>query len=68
MVPIVKPLSLFLAALGLAMFLEGLPYFISPSGVRRYLEQIQRLGDGTLRIMGLALMIAGLVVAYFSLH
>ena len=58
MVPIVKPLSLFLAALGLAMFLEGLPYFISPSGVRRYLEQRpgrpgRCVGDGRLHAVRL---------------
>ena len=60
--------SLFFAALGLAMFLEGLPYFVSPTGVRRYMEQLAKLGDGSLRIFGLALMGAGLVVVYFSLH
>ena len=59
-------LSLFFAALGLAMLLEGLPYLISPSGVRRYLAMLQEAGDGALRAMGFALIVLGLVVTYVS--
>ena len=59
---------MLLAALGLAMFLEGLPYFISPAGVRRYLEQVSSFGDGSLRLIGLVLMASGLGVAWLALH
>ena len=55
---------LFLTAVGLAMVLEGLPYFISPRAVRTYLAQLTSLGDGSLRVMGLSLMAMGLLVAY----
>jgi uncharacterized protein YjeT (DUF2065 family) len=58
--------SLFFAALGLAMFLEGLPYLISPAAVRRYLEMIQRTGDAALRGMGFALIALGLLVTYVA--
>jgi len=57
-----------LSAFGLAVFLEGLPYFISPSAVRRFLGQVSRMSDGALRTMGFALMVVGLLVAYLSLH
>lgn len=60
--------SLFLAALGIAMFLEGLPYFISPAAVRGWLRTLERTGDTALRTMGLVLMIAGLVVAWLATH
>jgi uncharacterized protein YjeT (DUF2065 family) len=60
--------SLLVSAIGLALFLEGLPYFVSPGGTRRVLDQVARLSDGTLRGMGLALMVGGLVLAYVSLH
>lgn len=60
--------SLILAGLGTAMVLEGLPYFISPSGVRRYLLQIATLRDGNLRLLGFLLMAGGLVVLYLALH
>jgi uncharacterized protein YjeT (DUF2065 family) len=58
--------TLFFAALGLAMALEGLPYLISPAAVRRYLESIGRLPDGALRAMGLGLIVLGLAVTFFA--
>jgi uncharacterized protein YjeT (DUF2065 family) len=58
--------KLIFAALGLAIFLEGLPYLVSPAGVRSYLRLLDRMSDGALRAMGLALIAAGLMVAYFS--
>jgi uncharacterized protein YjeT (DUF2065 family) len=64
----VEPLTLFLAALGLAMFIEGLPYFVAPSGVKRWLTQVQSLRNGSLRLIGLALMMGGLLVAWVSLR
>ena len=63
-----EPLTLFLSALGLAMFIEGLPYFVAPSGVKRWLAQAQTLGNGSLRLIGLSLMLAGLLVAWLSLR
>jgi len=59
-------LRLFLTALGLALFLEGAPYFVAPSAVRGYLRAIGSLRDGTLRSMGLGLMAAGLLIACCS--
>jgi len=61
-------LTLFLSALGLAMFIEGLPYFVAPSGVKRWLAQAQTLRNGILRLIGLCLMLAGLLVAWLSLR
>ena len=58
--------SLFFTALGLAMLLEGLPYLISPSGVRSYLRMLERMDDIVLRAIGLALIVGGLLVAYFA--
>jgi uncharacterized protein YjeT (DUF2065 family) len=58
--------TLFLTALGLAMLLEGLPYLISPSGVRSYLRMLERMDDLVLRGIGLALIVGGLLVAYFA--
>ena len=60
--------TLLVSALGVAIFLEGLPYFIAPSAMRRYLELLSRLGDGSLRMLGFTLMAAGLLLAYFSFH
>lgn len=60
--------TLLASALGLAIFLEGLPYFVSPTAVRGVMTQLGELSDGTLRILGLGLMVAGLLLAYVSLH
>jgi len=59
--------SLIFAGLGIAMVVEGLPYFITPAGTRRYLRQVAELGSTALRILGLLMMIGGLVVVYLAL-
>jgi uncharacterized protein YjeT (DUF2065 family) len=55
---------LILPALGLAMFLEGLPYFVSPPAVRRFMRLLETMSDGALRIVGLCLMVGGLALAF----
>ena len=57
---------MFFLALGLALLLEGLPYFISPGGVRRYVAQILKLKDAGLRAIGFGLMLCGLILAYLA--
>ncbi len=59
--------NLIFAALGIAMVLEGLPYFITPAGTRRYIRQLAELGNQTLRLLGFLMMVAGLVVAWLAL-
>ncbi len=59
-------LKLFLVGLGIAMVLEGLPYFVSPGAVRGYLRQIGALSNAALRLLGLALCVAGLVLAWLA--
>jgi uncharacterized protein YjeT (DUF2065 family) len=64
----VSPWTILLVALGLAMFIEGLPWFVAPAAMRRLYAQIAGLTDGALRGIGVALMSIGLALAYFSLH
>jgi uncharacterized protein YjeT (DUF2065 family) len=59
--------SLIFAGLGIAMVVEGLPYFIAPAGARKYLRQLAELGNPALRILGFLLMAAGLLVAWLAL-
>lgn len=49
-------------ALALYLVIEGLMPFLSPASWRRSLEMLRRLNDGQLRIFGLTIMVAGLVV------
>ncbi|MCK6369901.1 MAG: DUF2065 domain-containing protein [Gammaproteobacteria bacterium] len=52
----------FFAGLALYLVIEGLMPFASPGGWRRSLELLKRLNDGQLRMFGLAMMIAGIVM------
>lgn len=53
------------AALALLLVFEGLMPFISPAGFKRSMAQIQEMPDQSLRIIGLASMIAGVVLLYW---
>lgn len=52
------------AAVALAMVLEGLLPFLSPSTYRRVMEKMARSSDTTLRRTGLILMLTGVVLVY----
>ena len=56
--------DLFLA-FGLLLVLEGAPYFLFPQGVQRLLERLGRMQPSSVRLMGAALMAAGLLVIYW---
>lgn len=49
-------------ALGLALVLEGIPWFLSPAGSRRRLLQLIDLSDASLRLLGIFLMGLGLLL------
>ena len=51
-------------AFALCMVIEGLLPFISPEGFKRRLAGILSLSNQTLRIIGLASMLAGVVLLY----
>lgn len=54
--------NIFLAALGLAFVLEGLPYFLSPDTVKRMLVRMLEVKPSSLRLLGLASIVSGLVL------
>jgi len=55
-------LNIFLAALGLALVIEGLPYFLAPDAVRRMALRMQEISPGMLRLIGLMSMLGGLAI------
>ena len=59
-------LDLLLPALGLALFLEGLPWFVSPNGVRKTMAMMLTLDELPLRVLGLAMMAGGLALAWWT--
>lgn len=54
----------FITALGLALIIEGMPYFLFPAGVKRVLAAMQELPEHLLRFFGLTIMLIGLVILY----
>jgi hypothetical protein len=54
------------AALGLLLVIEGIFPFLSPGGMRRALERIASLDDGTIRAAGVASMLAGVLVLWLA--
>ena len=54
--------QLLLRGLGLALILEGLPYFLSPRGALKTLRQLEQAGPPTVRMLGLGAMVLGVVL------
>jgi uncharacterized protein YjeT (DUF2065 family) len=54
--------DIFLAALGLACILEGLPYFLAPGAVKRMMIHMLEAKPASLRMIGLTSMVAGLIL------
>jgi len=52
------------AACALYLVIEGLMPFVNPAALKRTLLQIARLDDRTVRIVGLASMIAGAMLLF----
>ena len=59
-------LSTWLAALGLALILEGLLPFIAPSAWRQAFTQLMQMADGQLRFFGLVAVGGGLLLLWLA--
>ena len=60
-----RQMKLLLCLLGLVLFVEGLPYFLSPRKMKKWMLAIQEIPDSNLRAMGLLAMALGLLISYF---
>ncbi len=47
---------------GIVMIIEGIPYFTMPDGVKEVADKILSAESRSLRMIGLALMIGGLLI------
>ena len=50
--------------LGVVLIVEGMPWFLSPRGTKRMLNELSRLNDSSLRGLGLFFMLSGLLLVY----
>lgn len=56
----------FVRAMALVLVIEGMMPFLSPDGWRQAMTQAGRLSDKTLRTIGFASMIVGVLVLYLN--
>ena len=61
-------MKFFLCVIGVVLVIEGIPWFLSPQGLKRMLLQVLPIPERTLRVMGLLLMLAGLLVVYYAVY
>lgn len=61
-------LKYFLSVLALVLIVEGLPHFISPSGIKKWLIMIQQMPDSQLRITGFLSICTGMAILYYALR
>jgi len=50
----------------MVMIVEGLPYFAFPEKMKSWIEKVIEIPDGSLRKIGLILMLAGLFLIYLG--
>lgn len=55
-----------LVVLGVVMVVEGIPWFLSPSGYKRMLLELLPMKDLPLRLFGLSCMLGGLLLVYLA--
>jgi hypothetical protein len=59
-------MEFFLCVVGMVMVLEGVPYFGFPDKMREFMRFVLEQDDSTLRIMGGALMVTGLLILFVA--
>ena len=55
-----------LTVLGLICFIEGIPYLATPEHVKKWLQWVLSTSDSSLRFLGGALMVVGLLLVYLG--
>ena len=61
-------LKYFLSVIALVFVIEGMPYFIAPSGVKKWLALIKELPEPAIRATGFFFMTTGLLILYVALR
>ena len=59
-------MNFIVTVIGVVLVVEGIPWFLSPAGVRRTLAQLTALSDQVLRVLGLLCMLAGLLAVFLA--
>ncbi|OGQ94452.1 MAG: hypothetical protein A2521_14925 [Deltaproteobacteria bacterium RIFOXYD12_FULL_57_12] len=59
-------MKLLLTLIGVVFILEGLPYLTFPETMQKWLQQLMEMRPGQLRLMGLLVVGAGLLLCYLT--
>ncbi|MBI5789230.1 MAG: DUF2065 domain-containing protein [Candidatus Schekmanbacteria bacterium] len=59
-------MDFFVCALGLVLILEGMPYFISPPQMKRFIRHLLEMPDEQLRKVAFFSMLLGLLLVYLG--
>ena len=59
-------MEFFLCVIGMVMIVEGLPYFAFPDKMKNWIHKVLEMPEGTLRRLGLVLMLVGLTLVYLG--
>jgi hypothetical protein len=59
-------MDFFLCVIGMVMIVEGLPYFTFPVKMKTWIIKVAEMPDGSLRRVGLVLMLMGLGLVYMG--
>lgn len=60
-------MEFLLTVLGVVLVVEGIPWFLAPSGAKSLVRQVLVLPDRLLRLAGLTAMLLGLLLVRFAL-
>ncbi|NOX24559.1 MAG: DUF2065 domain-containing protein [Deltaproteobacteria bacterium] len=59
-------MKLLITLVGLMLILEGLPYFVLPETMQKWLRQLTEIPSASLRVLGLFAIVAGLALCFLS--
>jgi hypothetical protein len=59
-------MDFFLCVLGMVFIVEGVPYFAIPEKVKAYLQKVAEMPDSTLRFLGFAAILTGLLLVWLG--
>jgi uncharacterized protein YjeT (DUF2065 family) len=57
-------MEFLVVVIGVVMIVEGIPWFLAPGWYKRVLLQLLPVSDVSLRMLGLAFMLTGLLLVY----
>jgi hypothetical protein len=59
-------MDFFLCVIGMVMVVEGVPYFAFPEKMKAWVVKVLEMPEGSLRRLGLGLMVVGMFLVYMG--